>query len=247
MPAEPTAYQKLTARQRKFVDAYLGEARGNATKAARLAGYAHPMQQGTETRHTPAVAAVIEDLLNRNAMSAPEVLWNLADVARGNMADFVEVGGSDLSDEAKGYLSWLIETCDTALAEIREEGALPPGVPEQIEKRREEIQQIAEHLNKATQTRPWVFNLEKAQREGLLHLVAEIAQTEHGTKLKLHDRVQALMALGRHHGLFTVKHEVEVKDDGAADAVKRKLAGLAARLGAGDVPGEPDGSGSEGA
>ncbi len=30
----------LTERQRKFVDAYMGEANGNGTKAARLAGYA---------------------------------------------------------------------------------------------------------------------------------------------------------------------------------------------------------------
>lgn len=38
--------QGLTARQQAFVAAYIGEARYNATKAARIAGYSHPNKQG---------------------------------------------------------------------------------------------------------------------------------------------------------------------------------------------------------
>ena len=37
---------KLSYRQEKFIEYYLGEASGNATQAARLAGYKHPGNRG---------------------------------------------------------------------------------------------------------------------------------------------------------------------------------------------------------
>lgn len=40
--------KKLTAKQSAFIDAYLGEAKMNATQAARIAGYKHPEVQGAE-------------------------------------------------------------------------------------------------------------------------------------------------------------------------------------------------------
>lgn len=40
--------KKLTAKQLTFIDAYLGEAKMNATQAARIAGYKHPEAQGAE-------------------------------------------------------------------------------------------------------------------------------------------------------------------------------------------------------
>jgi phage terminase small subunit len=53
-----------TAEHRRFLDAYLGPARYNATEAARMAGYAgHRVtlaQIGTKTRRTPQVAVAIE-------------------------------------------------------------------------------------------------------------------------------------------------------------------------------------------
>lgn len=62
--------KKLTAKQSAFIDAYLGEAKMNATQAARIAGYKHPEVQGAENlrklrpyisktmnkRHTDAIA-----------------------------------------------------------------------------------------------------------------------------------------------------------------------------------------------
>lgn len=247
MPAEKTAYQKLTVMQRRFVDAYLGEARGNASKAARLAGYSCPYQVGHEVRHTPSVSAVIEERLAQHALSANEVLSQLADVARGSVEDFITVGGSDLGEDAEQLLQKLIEDCDTALAEIREDGALPPGVPEQIEVRREELRQTAEQLRELTRRKPWVFDLAKAEREGKLHLIEELAQTEHGTRLKLASRADALKLLAQVHGLLRERHEVEVRDAGAAQSLDRKLDSLAASLGAASVPSQPDGEGEAGA
>lgn len=56
---------KLSDKQRLFVDAYVGEARCNATRAALLAGYpaSSADKQGWRVRHTPKVAAEIERIL----------------------------------------------------------------------------------------------------------------------------------------------------------------------------------------
>lgn len=50
---------ELTPRRKAFVKAYCGEARGNATLAARLAGFKHPKQAGAELLEQPVVQAAI--------------------------------------------------------------------------------------------------------------------------------------------------------------------------------------------
>ena len=51
--------RKLTEKQRKFVIAYLGEERGNATGAARVAGYKSAEQSGYDlVRHEKVSAAI---------------------------------------------------------------------------------------------------------------------------------------------------------------------------------------------
>ena len=45
----------LTPKQRAFVKAYRGQAKGNATEAARLAGYKHPRQMGSENLTKPDI------------------------------------------------------------------------------------------------------------------------------------------------------------------------------------------------
>lgn len=51
---------KLTRRQALFVAAYLGQANGNATEAARIAGYRHPHVQGTQNLAVPSIRAAVE-------------------------------------------------------------------------------------------------------------------------------------------------------------------------------------------
>ena len=53
-------HKGLTEKQRRFVEAFT--ASGNATEAARRAGYRYPQAQGAETLRRPAVAAAIEAL-----------------------------------------------------------------------------------------------------------------------------------------------------------------------------------------
>lgn len=56
------ALDALTAKRRAFVLAFIGEARGNATEAARRAGYAHPDPEGARLLGDARVAAAVEAL-----------------------------------------------------------------------------------------------------------------------------------------------------------------------------------------
>ncbi len=82
----------LTYKQRLFVDAYLGRANGNATEAARLAGYKGSevtlASVGYENLRKPQIAARIEARLTASAMSASEVLARLSEQARASLDDF---------------------------------------------------------------------------------------------------------------------------------------------------------------
>jgi hypothetical protein len=54
------ARDQLTGKQHAFVAAYLGEANRNATEAARIAGYQHPMQQGNRLLRNVEIMSQID-------------------------------------------------------------------------------------------------------------------------------------------------------------------------------------------
>lgn len=86
---------KLTLKQRLFVDAYLGVAAGNATEAARIAGYkGHDFtlaQVGAENLRKPNIAYYVEKKITESAMSADEVLKELAAIAKTDWKEFLEI------------------------------------------------------------------------------------------------------------------------------------------------------------
>lgn len=51
--------RELTDRQRRFIEAFLGDARGNATEAARMAGYRWPSKVGPALVHHPLINPVL--------------------------------------------------------------------------------------------------------------------------------------------------------------------------------------------
>lgn len=81
----------LTPKQERFVEAYLGEARGNATEAARMAGYRGNdntlRSVGTENMAKPAICdridAAREELRAKAILTREEILAGLASIARG--------------------------------------------------------------------------------------------------------------------------------------------------------------------
>lgn len=81
---------KLTEKQTKFVDYYI-ETGGNATEAARRAGYKKPNPQGCENLAKPSVKAAIDarlaELKSQRTADATEVLEYLTAVMRGQQMD----------------------------------------------------------------------------------------------------------------------------------------------------------------
>lgn len=76
----------LTHKQKLFALAYLGEANGNATEAARLAGYRGNdvtlASVGLENLRKPQISALIEARLSEAAMSGLDILRRLTGIAR---------------------------------------------------------------------------------------------------------------------------------------------------------------------
>lgn len=79
----------MTDKQKTFVNYYLGKARFNATKAARLAGFAHPNVQGAQLKAIPEIAEAIRGRLEAETISANECLHILSEQATANIRDFI--------------------------------------------------------------------------------------------------------------------------------------------------------------
>lgn len=86
---------KLTFKQEAFVAAYLGEAHGNATEAARIAGYKKPHPEGVRLLRNATIAARVQEQVAKYTASADDVLRELADVAFADWHEFVEVLSRD--------------------------------------------------------------------------------------------------------------------------------------------------------
>lgn len=93
---EPFAKDGLTIRQRRFVDALVGPAGGNATKAAQMAGYRDDNYRSlqvtaSQTLSKPMVQEALAHAYAKLKMS-PEWSKNaLQDIASASMANFVTV------------------------------------------------------------------------------------------------------------------------------------------------------------
>ena len=88
----------LTGKQKAFVNAYLGEAKFNATEAARLAGYSGDdttlAAVGYENLRKPQIEAEVRARFNEATMSANEVLARLTEIATGRITDFLDEDGA---------------------------------------------------------------------------------------------------------------------------------------------------------
>jgi len=80
---------KLTEKQKRFVDFYVET--GNATEAARRAGYKKPNPQGSENLAKPSVKAAVSarlaELESKRIATASEVLQFLTSSMRGEIAE----------------------------------------------------------------------------------------------------------------------------------------------------------------
>ncbi len=86
---------RLTLKQSLFSEYYIGESNGNATDAARRAGYhgsdATLAQIGYENLQRPEIAAHVAERVAAVAMSTDEILLELSDIGRAPWGDFIQV------------------------------------------------------------------------------------------------------------------------------------------------------------
>jgi phage terminase small subunit len=97
----------LTPKQRAFTLAYVGEANGNGTEAARRAGYAVPMEQAYENIRKPRIKAAIGALASVSLMTGEELLQDLARQARADMGDYARLVGAEKAEEIQAELAEL--------------------------------------------------------------------------------------------------------------------------------------------
>lgn len=102
----------LNTKERLFVIAYCGKARGNATLASQLAGvgqtYATNASQGSMLLQSPPVRAAIDAWMDAFAVSAAQVTAGIADLAQANVGPFLEynVGTQQLTVKVPDAETW---------------------------------------------------------------------------------------------------------------------------------------------
>lgn len=91
----------LTPRQQRFVDAYLGDADGNATRAAEAAGYAWPDKQGSQLLGKTRIKNAISVRLTASSLSRDQILAWLYEIASGGMSEVVKLDGDGWRPDLK--------------------------------------------------------------------------------------------------------------------------------------------------
>lgn len=104
--------KRLTPRQKKFIDFYLGPCNLNASRAALAAGYSERSagQIGHENLRKPEIRKAIDERLNSNVLTPSEVLSILSTQAKGTITDVLQEDGKfDLEDAKKRGTDRLIK------------------------------------------------------------------------------------------------------------------------------------------
>lgn len=125
---DPWGSDGLTLKQRLFVRFYLGEAAGNATKAAQLAGYRDDNNialraTAHENLTKPHIQRALEREMGKRFGSPEDVKASIAAIANGNAATYLEAG-----EDGKLHLS---------LEAMAQSGAL--GLLSQVQEERIEV------------------------------------------------------------------------------------------------------------
>jgi hypothetical protein len=84
---------RLTAKQKRFVDAVTGEAGGKNATAARTAGYHFPGIDSVKVSRTPEVVKAVKAHAEELSMGSRECLCRLGAHARADIADYASLVG----------------------------------------------------------------------------------------------------------------------------------------------------------
>jgi len=87
-----TLKHKLTPKRLRFVEAFCGRAQGNASEAARIAGYKDPGQEGWRLLQNVGIQAAVEKRIARalKRLSVDSIVQRLEDHIETDMAAYIE-------------------------------------------------------------------------------------------------------------------------------------------------------------
>ena len=213
-------------RQKRFVEFYAGEANFNATKAAKMAGYASPRVEGCRLKKRKDVAQAIAERVQSRAMGNDEILARFADIARATFAPFIF--GND--DDGPLIVDRELDPPELAAAkELLARVDAPADSPDRLswnDPTPDEIEDAKKLVEAAPIEKPTdeiELNLSSRAARANLHLIREVRHTKKKTTstkngaevvdefatttLKLHDSLHALKWLGQAAGL--------IKDNGS--------------------------------
>lgn len=223
--AEPDAPAKLTDKQRAFVAEYLIDL--NATQAAIRAGYSVKTaeQQGYQLLQKTSVATKIAEAqakrAERTEITQDRVLQELA-----------KIGFSDIRKVVK-WGSRLVERPVDEDAEASEHLEDQPHGGSLKRRRTGDDGSDAFYVTT-------VEMLDSAEiDDATAAVVAEVAQTKEGVRIKLHDKLGALTQMGRHLGMFTDKTE----HSGSVAVIEGGISGLLAAVKKDVAPAHDEGRG----
>jgi hypothetical protein len=79
----------LSLKQARFIKAYLGSSRGNATDAARRAGYRSPEVSGFKLLRTAKISSAIQEHLSRGGSNPDAIVARLCEFAFADVGEFL--------------------------------------------------------------------------------------------------------------------------------------------------------------
>ncbi|WP_288482364.1 terminase small subunit [uncultured Deinococcus sp.] len=216
-PRIPTADElgaALRPRDRVLADTYL--ATWNKRLAGEAAKYSEKGKKYLDRFKREDVRAYIAARLSEEVMSAEEVLARLSARARLSGEDFFEQQAYEVSVYEDRPLQLKIDNLEAQVGQML---AYDPEVLKpRVEKLQAQISELTVELaldpaatyrvQVGTETRyRTVPSLEAARRNGVLQFVEGAEYGPSGLKFKWADALRAQELLGKHHKLFTEKHE----------------------------------------
>jgi hypothetical protein len=84
----------MSERRKRFVEAFTGEANGNKTEAARIAGFAQPEFEGMRLTKDDKVVQAIASRVEAEAMGSTECLTRIAELGRADIGEFADLVGA---------------------------------------------------------------------------------------------------------------------------------------------------------
>lgn len=223
---------ELDPRHALFVDAYF-EFNFNETAAARSLGYKNPME-GSRLVRRENIRKHIIHRLSKMGMDKEEVKARIIAYAKGSLEDFLYFPEVERPVMARLPLSHKAEDLRAKIANaqaVRErDDLLPDHVAElsarirrwEWDLRQTEVDAALDpdatyEVQVGTETyidpEP-VFDFKKAEEWRKLGLVKKLKRTDKGIEFELHDPLRALEMMGKIHGLFIDRTQLEGEGGG---------------------------------